>query len=121
MHTEHDMTTARAVTGVTGAYLSRGFDRSDMFVESAGERIKVQEREVTFLGEFTVEEVLYSFGGKNERLFERFSLLATRVQSELNLPLNTIIGLYSSGAVREIRHGKKCYRAYGSTYYGKIN
>ena len=115
------MTTARAVTGVTGAYLSRGFDRADMFVDPGGERIRVEEREVSFIGEFTMQDVLYSFDSKNARLFERFSMLASRVEDEEGVSLDTVVGLYASGTIREIRVGKKKYRSQGSKYYGKIN
>ena len=115
------MTTARAVTGVTGAYLSRGFDRADMFVDPGGERIKVEEREVSFIGEYVLEDVLYSFDSKDARIFERFSMLANRVQFEEDIPLDTVVGLYASGTIREVRVGKKKFRSQGSMYYGKIN
>ena len=115
------MTTARAVTGVTGAYLVRGFDRADMFVDPGGERIRIEEREVSFIGEFTMQDILYSFDSKNARVFERFSLLATRVQHEENIALNSVVGLYASGSVKEVRVGKKRYRSHGATYYGRIN
>ena len=103
---------AGASTGILGQRLVAGFDLADLFINNVGERIQIWDREVTYKGTETLENVLTS------DKYLRFNLLANILLRDEKVPLKTKVGLYASGNVRELRVDKKAYRCHGSKYYG---
>lgn len=105
--------TAQQTTGSLGQRLVAGFDLSNVFVDNSGDRpIRVWEREVTYQGTATLDEVL------SLDKYLKFDLLANILRGDEKLPLSTEVELYASGAIKEIRVGKKAYRCKGNKYYG---
>lgn len=104
--------TARATTGVLGQYLIAGFDTADLFVDNAGEPIKVWDREVTYKDTVTVRQAL------TQNKWLPFDLLLHTILREVDIPMSDEIELYASGAIKEIRYKKTAWRMKGKVYFG---
>lgn len=108
--------TAAAVTGVLGNMLQDGFDLNDLTPMQAGERINYWDREVSFDFSGTLSDAF-----RNENKFSKYNLLATIMHTRENIPLNTPVEFFVSGAVKEIRVKKKRFRIVNSKYLGCEN
>lgn len=102
---------AQATTGCLGQRLWAGFDLADVFVDNAGDPIKVWDRQVSFKETMPLGEVLVS------NKYISFDMLAHRVLAE-GVSEDTEVQLLSSGTIKEIRVGKIGYRSKGSMYFG---
>jgi hypothetical protein len=108
--------TAAAVTGVLGNMLQDGFDLNDLTPMQAGEKVDFWDREVSFNFSGTLSDAF-----RNENKFSKYNLLATIMHTRENIPLNTPVEFFVSGAVKEIRIGKKRFRIVNSKYLGSRN
>ena len=90
--------TAAAVTGVLGNMLQDGFDLNNLTPMQAGERVDFWDREVSFNFSGTLSDAF-----RNENKFSKYNLLATIMHTRENIPLNTPVEFFVSGAVKEIR------------------
>lgn len=102
---------AQATTGCLGQRLWAGFDLADVFVDNAGDPIKVWERQVSYKDAMPLGQVLVS------NKYISFDMLARRVIAE-GVSEDTEVQLLSSGTIKEIRVGKLAYRSKGSMYFG---
>lgn len=106
--------TAQATTGTDGGRLSYGFDKSNIFVDGMGERMRTLEREVSYVGTTTLRDAL------TNNKYIRFNLLVNILKNQEKVPVATEVELYASGNIQEIRIKKKCYRIKGNKYYGLV-
>lgn len=104
---------AQATTGVTGERLCYGIDRSNCVPMDVGEPIRYWDREVTYNGDDTLYNVL------TLDKYIKYDLLANILYNDEKISEHTIVSLYSSGMVKEIRIGKRRYRIHGKKYLGK--
>lgn len=105
--------TAAARTGCMGQRLIAGFDTADLFVDNAGEPIKVWEREVSYIGTATLRQAM------SQDQWLRFDLLTNIFMREKgNVPLTDEVEFYASGNIKELRHKKVAYRMKGTSYFG---
>jgi hypothetical protein len=109
--------TAQRVRGSNGRPTWGAFDLSNLYVDPAGELIDHWDREVTYQGTCTLQQLF-----DNDRLL-RYNLLASILLNDERIDPNTEIEYYSSGSIKEIRFGKtsykKIYRVAGQKYLGK--
>ena len=103
---------AMAVTDSLGRGLKMGMDFSTLSVAEIGERIDPWVREVSYKGTTTLGDLFTS------DKFLKFDLLARIVQRTGKVDMTDEITLYASGYIKELRFGKKKYRAVNSSYLG---
>ena len=107
------MVTAAARTGVLGQRLIAGFDTADLFVDNAGEPIKVWEREVSYIGTATLRQAM------TQDRWLRFDLLTNIFLREKgDVSMSDEVEFYASGNIKELRHKKVAYRMKGTSYFG---
>lgn len=111
------MTTANAVTGQTGHLLSSGFDTSDIRPLEAGYRISHWDRQVSYQGEDTLDNIL------TKDKYLKYNLIAHQLKDD-GVSLSETVEMYFSGKVKELRihEGRQTvwrYRIYGDSYLGK--
>lgn len=117
--------TAQATTGSDGKrlYGRHGLDLSNIFVDNMGERIDPWQREVTFQYEDTLENVTNPDIPK----YAKYDLLAWNLINEEGYGTETVVRMYASGKVREMRVAEasgvkyrvwRIYRMIGNVYYG---
>ena len=107
------MPTANMTRGTNGRPLIGGFDLSNLTVQPAGEKIEYWNRQVSL----DVEEIKLSDVLTNDK-YLKYNLLANIMINDEKVKLDTVVSLYASGHVKEIRAKKKCYRCYGNKYLG---
>lgn len=105
--------TAQRTRGSNGKPTWGGFDLSNMYADPAGDRIDYWEREVCYKATDTLENVLSS------DKYLKFNLLANILVRDEKIKPKTEVELFATGAVKEIRVGKRKYRTYGNKYLGK--
>lgn len=109
--------TAQRTRGTNGKPTFGAFDLSNMYVDPAGERIEQWDREVSYQGSCTLQELF-----DNDSLI-RYNLLAGILLNDEKIDPNTPLDYYASGNVKEVRIGKtsykKIYRVVGNKYLGK--
>lgn len=109
--------TAQRTRGSNGRPTFGAFDLSNMYVDLAGERIDHWDRQVTYQGTCTLQQLF-----ENDRLM-RYNLLASILLNDEKIDPSTVVEYYASGNVKEVRFGKtsykKIYRIVGQTYLGK--
>ena len=109
--------TAQRTRGTNGKPTFGAFDLSNMYVDPAGERIEHWDREVSYQGSCTLQELF-----DNDKLI-RYNLLAGILLNDEKIDPNTPVDYYASGNVKEVRVGKtsykKIYRVVGNKYLGK--
>jgi hypothetical protein len=118
--------TANATTGVLGQRLIAGFDLANVFVDNMGEQIQVWEREVSYIGTATLDQILNSdelfelkeITMKQFRDFNKLNLLANIIVNDEKVSIDSEVQYFMSGNIREIRVGKIAYRSCGTKYYG---
>ena len=96
---------AAATTGVCGQVLEfdGGWDRYNMSVQEAGERIDYWDRQVSFDGTATIGELLAaSRGGLTKYNQIAFTVLNAK-KLEMKVSLDTEVELYYSGLIKELR------------------
>lgn len=109
--------TAQRTRGTNGKPTFGAFDLSNMYVDPAGERIEHWDREVSYQGSCTLQELF-----DNDKLI-RYNLLAGILLNDEKIDPSTPVDYYASGNVKEVRVGKtsykKIYRVVGNKYLGK--
>lgn len=107
------MPTAIMTRGTNGRPLVSGFDLSNLTVMPSGEPIEHWTRQVSLdVEEITLQKVLDS----DKHL--KYNLLANIMINDEKVSPSSVVSLYRSGKVKEIRHNKNCYRAYDKMYLG---
>ena len=104
--------TANAITDSLGRYNTGDFDLTALTPGEVGEQKDFWEREVTYRGEASLEDIF----SKDKYL--KYDLIASILVNQEKVPIDTLVEMYTSGVVKELRIKKKRYRVVGNTYLG---
>lgn len=103
--------------GTNGKPTFGEFDLSNLYVDPAGEMPDHWERQVSYQGTCTLQELF-----DNDKLL-RYNLLASILLNDEKIDPNAEVDYLACGNVKEIRVGKtsykKIYRTVGNKYLGK--
>ena len=107
------MFSASATTDSLGRGLVMGMDFSTLSVAASGERIDPWAREVCYKVSTTLGELF------TQDKYMKYDLLARIVQREnKELKMTDSVSCFATGAIKELRIGKKKYRISNSDYLG---
>lgn len=116
---------AAATTGIGGQMLEfdGGWDRYNINVEEAGERIDYWDRQVSFDGTATIGEILDAErGGLTKYNQIAFTVLNAK-KLDMKVSLDTEVELYYSGLIKELRVMKgrsgRRHRMHQNVYLGE--
>jgi hypothetical protein len=107
------MLSASATTDSLGRGLVMGMDFSTLSVAASGERIDPWAREVCYKASTTLGELF------TKTKYMKYDMLARIVQREHKDIQNTdVVSCFATGAIKELRIGKRKYRISNSDYLG---